>query len=657
MASDDNETTQKTSRTRPGNRTKRPGDADRPRSKRTHEEVEEERQVAAAQREEEAKAKAKAKKKVVHIQTSLEEEKDILDQIRTNPFRPTSGVQKTPRKSSNPQKDKASAPKVAEKTATSSAAAGSRPKIMSDDPSEDELNVDRSSRPSGGDEGDGLEGRAEAPLPSPTESRKRKDGPLEDSEKGGNEKPPKNSTKKPKLTSHLQVSGIHPDWEKKKRLAVVSPPEPETETTTATSNTGASLCAGGIVGEDEEADDVERQVYVKKSSVAGRVKPAKSSTPFDQTKVPFTINRPPPPQPKSQRAARGGAKKWKLTNLPDNVNQDNFTKILTPLARAKLGTISPWASLTTKDVQKLVDKVFGKDPRFVVDAEGVWFGLVGYRTATWRNGFSKAASDSVKHLLDQHDKTLNTKDRIKSFINGCLEEVTAANENQIRTLAFHWRVLKDGKKKGFFQNPLIIRTFAIAHLATLNPKDVDEPEADSDGKKRWPMGALILAAQSVEHALNAWTTGTLITKQGPAGFFSSDNYGDHTKRQTDPQTGRAITVNINRATCYIPTIKNFKDEHWEKIYEGAKEFFEQKNHDEDDDDGAEVGTEPKEIVMVDDDCSSDEAPALSDDPEAVRGSASPSPSPSASALSSARGAGGTSKRDDAGSPDLEENES
>lgn len=52
-----------------------------------------------------------------------------------------------------------------------------------------------------------------------------------------------------------------------------------------------------------------------------------------------------------------------------------FTDSVVPLAKLKAGTLAPWAGLDRKQVQKIVDVVFGEG-EYVVEDGDVWCGLV-----------------------------------------------------------------------------------------------------------------------------------------------------------------------------------------------------------------------------------------------------------------------------------------
>lgn len=82
-----------------------------------------------------------------------------------------------------------------------------------------------------------------------------------------------------------------------------------------------------------------------------------------------------PTQPMTQKEARGGDKKWQLKHLPSREIADTFTSVIIPCAREKAGALKPWESLSVKQVQDLVDEVYGEGKHEVTE-DNVWFGLV-----------------------------------------------------------------------------------------------------------------------------------------------------------------------------------------------------------------------------------------------------------------------------------------
>ena len=81
-------------------------------------------------------------------------------------------------------------------------------------------------------------------------------------------------------------------------------------------------------------------------------------------------------QPVIKKQAWGGDARWKLGHLPPGTDK-KFTDSVVPLAKLKAGTLAPWAGLNHKQVQKIVDAIFGQG-KFVVADGNVWCGLVSF---------------------------------------------------------------------------------------------------------------------------------------------------------------------------------------------------------------------------------------------------------------------------------------
>lgn len=77
---------------------------------------------------------------------------------------------------------------------------------------------------------------------------------------------------------------------------------------------------------------------------------------------------------KTQKAARGGDMKWKVSHLPKGT-ADLFGSELVPHAREKAGTLDPWAVLSVADTQILVNCVYGEGSYIVLE-DNVWYCLV-----------------------------------------------------------------------------------------------------------------------------------------------------------------------------------------------------------------------------------------------------------------------------------------
>ena len=76
----------------------------------------------------------------------------------------------------------------------------------------------------------------------------------------------------------------------------------------------------------------------------------------------------------TRKEIRGGSAKWTLKHLPAGTSSE-FTDEAVPLARELAGTLLPWMGLTIKQIQDIVDKVYGKG-KYQVTHESAWVGLV-----------------------------------------------------------------------------------------------------------------------------------------------------------------------------------------------------------------------------------------------------------------------------------------
>ncbi|KAG6807498.1 hypothetical protein H0H92_007275, partial [Tricholoma furcatifolium] len=106
---------------------------------------------------------------------------------------------------------------------------------------------------------------------------------------------------------------------------------------------------GGFMEENDD-DEIEH-VIAKASGPEARGRQHLSSM-VKITSKPFV--------PKTQKELRGGKKKWNLDHLPDERAREGFRNTMVYLVKEKAGTLAPWAGLSTKDVQEIVNTVFGE---------------------------------------------------------------------------------------------------------------------------------------------------------------------------------------------------------------------------------------------------------------------------------------------------------
>ncbi|KAF8801817.1 hypothetical protein BYT27DRAFT_7245062 [Phlegmacium glaucopus] len=342
---------------------------------------------------------------------------------------------------------------------------------------------------------------------------------LNSKRKSSNAKKPEKPAKKAK--NKQAVSGLIPGWD---------------STYNALSNACNEMVGpidddsmvqyGGMVG-DEEEDDIERIAIT-----SGAQKLNKKGTLPAMIKISATTSV---TVPVTKKALRGGANKWNLNHLPgpeQQVVQKTFTQALVLLAKAIAGTMVPWSELSVAHVQSLVDKAFGENLH-VVWRDDVWCGLVSYRLNSWRNGFGTAAATAVKlYIQDNEENFENDVMPLEQNIAQYIELFTTTSGDP-PTAPFHWREYELDeetgipKKRGRFQNPLIMYTLAHGHFADFD----NVPDPTTLEKSELPSGALILALQAVYHAFCSWRTGKYIKDASPKGFFSADIYGDGIRRQ------------------------------------------------------------------------------------------------------------------------------
>ncbi|KAG6838529.1 hypothetical protein C0991_010893, partial [Blastosporella zonata] len=194
------------------------------------------------------------------------------------------------------------------------------------------------------------------------------------------------------------------------------------------------------------------------------------------------VRRSPQRVPTTRKEARGGAKKWTLSHLPNGTIK-LFQDAVVPFACIKAGTKAPWAGLTTGDVQAIMDKVFGEDEHLVTEND-VWCGLISYRLNDWRASFGQNGLKTVEQLFKDNMDEFDTKDAITNLVNTLLT-IPEGEE----TAPFIWREWVNGKKKGIFQAELILNVFALAHLYLF-----DDPFDCVAGDHK-PTGALLLSMQ------------------------------------------------------------------------------------------------------------------------------------------------------------------
>ncbi|KAF8880830.1 hypothetical protein CPB84DRAFT_1851762 [Gymnopilus junonius] len=276
---------------------------------------------------------------------------------------------------------------------------------------------------------------------------------------------------------------------------------------------------GRFVG-DEETDDVEHLALSSLTKTSKKLLPS-------IVKVTEAKSGPPAC---TKKDAHGGARKARESNLPDGAAED-FRNKVTPKVWILAGTMpSAWKGLSVPQIQSLVDEVYGAGTH-TVKHDSPWWDL-----------FSITEEEYTKEDLAEEAST---------YCSVPLGELGSQDEDDMRV-----------KRKGRFQNELILYTLANAHFSEF--EDVPNPQDIYDDEM--PIGALILALQAVEHAFKFWTTGEFVEDSKLK--FNADTYDDLLERKKKPD-GSVKEVLTHRSSLYLPSVQSLEKKHWVSIFEAA----------------------------------------------------------------------------------------
>ncbi|KAJ7911948.1 hypothetical protein B0H13DRAFT_2327803 [Mycena leptocephala] len=286
----------------------------------------------------------------------------------------------------------------------------------------------------------------------------------------------------------------------------------------------------------------------------------------------------------------GGSAKWTLKHLPSGTSSQ-FTDEVVPLAGELAGSqLEPWTKLTVKQVQDIIDKVYGKG-EYIVEASGPWMSLAvqglidAYESndeedtdedETNKDGSNEnpvnadansSAGDAATAETAPPAKIrkfrLNTREGVRAFIDFAYEPNAGTD-----TMAFHWKTWGNGvNKKGLLQSYLILHVFAY-HLVYLEGVPGGYGRLESP-----PESALLLAEQAVRHELKYWRTCEYINPNKTSDCFSVENCGDIIETvQTAQGKKKKLT---RRVTKFQSAVRKWDKSRWMEVTEGAKEFMEQ----------------------------------------------------------------------------------
>ncbi|KAJ7674001.1 hypothetical protein DFH06DRAFT_752525 [Mycena polygramma] len=383
---------------------------------------------------------------------------------------------------------------------------------------------------------------------------------------------PEASSRPPKKNKKAKTSGAP----KKLKSGLNDSGASQSQAATRTED-DSMVAPGGPAMDDDKGEHVERAKKQK------RGKPSDSLIAITAV-APKT----------TKKAVRNGHTKWTLKDLPVGTSE-RFTDEVVPLTKELVGGVDPWEGASIKQVQSVVDRVFGLDehkkPMYKVAKDDAWVGLVNYRLNDWRGVFGTQDEDddaqdddqAPRHAegvrehdgdepmtaADQSDALPAAKQWNFKTSEGIAEYVEWALmlHAESGTMPFHWKQWGNGvDKQGFLEDDLILYTFAT-HLTMLEtiPKSYTRSTAP-------PIGALLLATQA--RALGFWRTGVYDnpTPTPRAKYFSFDVWGDYTKPTGDKKGSQKL---VRRATKFVGGIQRKWDaERWATFTKEAETWME-----------------------------------------------------------------------------------
>ncbi|KAF8328738.1 hypothetical protein F5887DRAFT_1082943 [Amanita rubescens] len=562
--------------TRASNKDKHPGDIDKPQPRRTHAEVEESR------RQEEEKARKEEEERTKHMEmvAAIEDAQRREDERRESERRREADA----RKKAKAAASKNSSRDDADEAATSTARAYKDRNTSNHDSDAENIDhdecmtskrqlqkrnrqyrVNELSKDSFDDSGDSGDKYVASEEDEAAKRKKKKTAAREEINKLRKTQPglgtPELRTTEPKTThvtkegnakskSKKQVSpapsGLIPGWDKKKPLKKRPCARPTDDDENAEDNNDV-VKFGGYV-DDDESDEVEIK--------AAKVERTKRSKDENMTKIEAN---PAAPKPMAD-GLPAGVKNWSLKYLPDDIRRD-FEEVVAPRMRKKIGSLPPWESLEITDIQAIVDDVYGKGTH-VVTKNSFWVRLANARVNTWRRGFVEAAKSSIEILFaDYPDHFSSTETK------GTTVQFWLTKTHDEETFVYQWREYdsENRKRKGFLAAPCIADTLGAGHFAKL-------PETLIDFSEEKPVGALVLAAQAVEHVLQQYTTGKFVKS---AKEFSAENYANKEHHVVEPGQHRRLYKKVvtHVTTTMTDSIEEFSETHWKVILDDAYKHY------------------------------------------------------------------------------------
>ncbi|KAJ3519350.1 hypothetical protein NMY22_g13247 [Coprinellus aureogranulatus] len=342
---------------------------------------------------------------------------------------------------------------------------------------------------------------------------------------------------------------------------------------------------GGPIGDDED-DQVERMGLMSSScKVSANTKITDSEESSNYKKKPTKKGNSADPSPRAAviRLPEQGRLAWPSVKS-EAVNEVSGKPAWEDLPDESVCAI--WNVHVDKKFHITVDPITPSSVMFDLSYV-VLYVIIGFQlltvsqlnnqviTTEWRHKFQDRAAE----LLDSEWKLLGLTlpeekaERAALLLTGKSDKRPTDRDDPNK--AFIWaaawkKEFKAGQDPakaggGLLMAPLLLKVFAV-HYEFLIGNGLQE--------EVWckrPYGALILAVQAVQRALEFSLSGTLVIPNSKPGYFSYENWGDRPFHAADA-SGETVRKVTRRASVLLPTLKNLKDNKWEKIIKEARVF-------------------------------------------------------------------------------------
>ncbi|KAG6824346.1 hypothetical protein H0H92_007151 [Tricholoma furcatifolium] len=321
---------------------------------------------------------------------------------------------------------------------------------------------------------------------------------------------------------------------------------------------------------DDEGENVERRALVEEAKPQRRgvvgSKVASLAAVVSTTSVAEFV----PPSTKGLRRVSNGLRKSdiRLKHLPLNV-RNNWDSKFSPRIIEFIGTLKPWAALSTHDKQIIFNiwaDVFPTEPPLEDDSSLLFIvmKLINDVTGAWQHKFSATAE---KFLTETIFRDLEDDREVRAMwctwaLGTDMSAEQRAEQPQGSLRFYYGRYEEPGEEdvggrihaSGIFQSPIIAATMAT-HYAWLDKLDSSYQRLEAP-----PIGALVLTIQ-------AWLTGSKVKPPGQLANFAASNWADRKDRD-----GPFNVIDARLTSDILDVVDQINQKKWDSISKAAREY-------------------------------------------------------------------------------------